>query len=354
MKKILVFLIMFALLLPSVYAVESIRGQDGKIVTIEHNVYDDLIVSGSQIIINGTIYGDLFAAGGEIIINGNIGGDAYIAGGNVIINGQIKGGLVIAAGHATITGRTDKIIAACGDLSTKGHTDKIIAAAGKVTMGPTSLVNRYAYISSGSFENQGVIKGELNLTTEELIQRGSVGSFKYQRSNIGGLGRAFFEGIRSIFTVFSILASIGMLVLGILIILLFPKPFFRVEKEVEKDPVLRTLIGFLLIIATIIALLILAVTIVGLPIVAIIGTLFLAALITSVLFVSYCTGNFITKKLNIKTSDVGIFIIGFVILTILKLIPVLGLIVNVVVVSLGFGAIFYTLKNNWNVITAKN
>lgn len=354
MKKLFVVLIMFALLLPSVYAVESIRGQEGKIVTIEFNVYDDLIVSGSQVIINGNVYGDLFAVGEEIIINGNVGGDAYIAGGNVIINGQIKGGLVMAAGRATVIGRTDKMIVACGELVTKGHTNKIIAAAGKITMGPTSLVNRYAFISSGSFENQGIIKGELNLRTEELMERGSVGSFNYKRSNIGSFGRVFFESIRSIFTIFSILASIGMLVLGILLIFLFPKLFFIVEKEVKKDPVLKTLVGFLFIIGTIIASFLLAVTIVGLPIAAIAGILFLAALITSVLFVSYSSGEFIAKRLNIKTSEVGIFVIGFVVITILKLIPVIGFFVNIVVVSLGFGAIVYAFKNSWNEITAKN
>ena len=50
----------------------------------------------------------------------------------------------------------------------------------------------------------------------------------------------------------------------------------------------------------------------------------------------------------------GIFILGFVILTVLKLIPILGFFVGLVVGSLGFGAIFYAIKNNWNVITAKN
>jgi hypothetical protein len=81
---------------------------------------------------------------------------------------------------------------------------------------------------------------------------------------------------------------------------------------------------------------------------------FIIALMTSGLFVSYCTGDFVTKRLNINTSEMGIFIIGFVILTVLKLIPILGFFVSLVVGSLGFGAIYYAVKNNWKVITAKN
>lgn len=158
----------------------------------------------------------------------------------------------------------------------------------------------------------------------------------------------------SLGAIFSILMALGMLVLGILLIHLFPKLFFTIEKEVEKDSIVRTIMGFLLIIATVIIGVILAVTVVGLPIATILGMFFIMALMVSGLFVSYCTGNFVAKRLNINTSEVGIFIIGFVILAVLKLIPTLGFFVSLIVGSLGFGAIYYTIKNNWNVITAKN
>lgn len=351
MKKMMTVLLLFALLLPSVYAVQNVNDQEGKVITIENDVNDDLFVSGDQVTVNGNINGDLFAAGGQVVVNGNVTGDAYVAGGNVTINGQITGGLIIGAGQATVSGKTGKILAGCGDLAIKGNTDKIIAAAGNVKIYPTSVVDRYAYISTGGFENQGTINGELNLSAEQLIEKGNVGTFNYQKSTAG---EDFSKGMKSLVGVFSILTAIGMLVLGILIIHLFPKLFFTIEKEVEKDTIVRTIIGFLLIIATVIVGVILAVTVIGLPIAAILGMFFIMALMTSGLFVSYCTGDFVTKRLNINTSDIGMFVIGFVILAVLKLIPVLGFFVGLVVGSLGFGAIFYAIKNNWNLITAKN
>lgn len=351
MKKIITILLLLALLLPSVYAAQNVNDQTGNAVTIDNDVNDDLFVSGDQVTVNGNINGDLFAAGGQVVVNGNVTGDAYVAGGNVTINGQITGGLVLGAGQATVSGKTGKILAGCGDLAIKGNTDKIIAAAGNVKIYSTSVVERYAYISTGGFDNKGTINGELNLSAEQLIEKGNVGTFNYQKSTVG---EDFSKGMRSLGAILSILGAIGMLVLGILLIHLFPKLFFTIEKEVEKDSIVRTIIGFLLIIATVIVGVILAVTVIGLPIAAILGTFFIIALMTSGLFVSYCTGNFVTKRLNINTSQIGIFIIGFIILAVLKLIPVLGFFVSLVVVSLGFGAIYYAVKNNWNVITAKN
>ncbi|KYC51098.1 MAG: hypothetical protein AMQ74_01167 [Candidatus Methanofastidiosum methylothiophilum] len=351
MKKLLIILLVFALLLPGIYAAQTINDETQKVVTIENDVNDDLFISGDKVIINGNINGDLFAGAGEVLVNGNVTGDAYIAGGNVTINGNVIGGLIVGAGQATISGNTGKIIAGCGDLAIKGNTDKIIAVSGNVKIYPTSTVQRYAYISTGGFENQGTILGELNLSAEQLIEKGNVGSFNYKKSTAF---QDFSKGIKSFFTVLSILTTLGILILGIIFIKLFPKLFFGLEKEVEKDYIIKTVVGFFLIIGAIIGLIILAVTMIGLPLALILGMFFIMALMISGLVVSYCTGNFVTKRLNFKTGELGIFIIGFAIIIILKMIPILGFIVGLVVVSLGFGSIFYAVKNNWKTITAKN
>ncbi|HQM94403.1 MAG TPA: hypothetical protein PLJ66_01805 [Methanofastidiosum sp.] len=352
MKMIMTVLLLFALLLPSVYAVQNINGEDGKVVTIDNDVNEDLFVSGDQVTINGNINGDLFAVAGEVVINGQVFGDAYIAGGNVTVNGQVTKGLVVGAGQATISGNTEKILAACGNLDVKGDTNKIVAAAGNVKIYPEVIVEDYAYIATGSFDNQGTIKGEVILTADQLVNKGSVeGPFEFQDTEFE---KDFTEGIKALVTIFSILATLGMLMLGILFIRFFPKLFFAIEKEIEKDTIVRTIVGFLLIIGAIIGLIILAVTIIGLPIALVLGMFFIIALVASTLFVSYCTGNFVANRLNFKTSEMGIFILGFVILAILQAIPVIGSLVGLVVTSLGFGAIFYTIKNNWNQITAKN
>jgi cytoskeletal protein CcmA (bactofilin family) len=351
MKKLLVILLVFALLLPGVYAVQTVNNPNGSVVTIEEDTHDDLFVSDEKVIINGNVNGDLFATGGEVIVNGNVTGDAYIAGGNITVNGQIAGELITAGGQATISGNTEKIIAFCGDLEIKGSTGKIVAMAGNVKIHSTSVVNRYAYIIAGTFDNHGTINGELSLTAEQLVSKGNVGSFNYQKSTAS---EDISKGIKAFFGIVSFLVTIGTLVLGLLFIKLFPKLFFTLEKEVEKDAIVKAIVGFFLIILTVIVLVVFAVTMIGLPIALALGMFFVLALMASGLIVSYCTGDFVTKRLNFKTGELGIFIIGFAIIAILKLIPILGMIVGLVVVSLGFGLIFYAVKNNWKVITARN
>ncbi len=351
MKRIIIALLLLTLLLPSVYAVQTVNDQKGEVVTIDNDVNEDLFISGNKVIINGNINGDLFAAAGEVVVNGQVNGDAYVVAGTVTVNGNITGELIVGAGQVTVSGDTEKILAGCGDLAIKGDTKKVVAASGNVRIYSTSVIEEYAYIATGTFDNQGTINGELVLTAEQLVNKGTVGSFNYTQTETS---KDFSEGMKAIATIFSILAAIGMLVLGILLIRFFPKLFFTVEKEVETDTIVRTIIGFLLIIAAVAVTIILAGTIIGLPIAAILGAFIFMAFMTSGLFVSYCTGNFVTKRLNINTSELGIFIIGFIILTVLNIIPVLGSFVGLVVTSLGFGAIYYAVKNNWNLITAKN
>ena len=217
------------------------------------------------------------------------------------------------------------------DLAVKGNTEKIIAFAGNVKIFPSSVVDGYAHIVAGEFENQGTIKGELKLSTEQLIEKGSVGSFDYtQRTARQGIS----QGIRSFITIISILASIGMFVLGVLLVHLFPKLFSAVENEMGKDTIVKTIVGFLLAILAVIVTVILALTLIGLPIAVIFEC---SNANSSYDFRAVCFPlhrKNCDQRLNINTSDIGIFIIGFVILVVLKLVPVLGFFVNLVTGSL--------------------
>ncbi|HIH03223.1 MAG TPA: hypothetical protein HA263_05035 [Methanoregulaceae archaeon] len=85
--------------------------------------------------------------------------------------------------------------------------------------------------------------------------------------------------------------------------------------------------------------LILLVTVVGIPI-AVIGWIFvIAGVMLAGLVVSLALGRLIAGKTGLGDNPYVLFIIGFVILNVLYLIPVLGGIVKFVAICLGFGAI---------------
>jgi hypothetical protein len=86
--------------------------------------------------------------------------------------------------------------------------------------------------------------------------------------------------------------------------------------------------------------------VVGLPIALIAALLLIVALMLTGTFVSYSLGKWIGSRLKLKYSDLVLFVIGFVILNILFLIPFVGWLASLISVSLGFGAMLYTCKRH--------
>ena len=78
---------------------------------------------------------------------------------------------------------------------------------------------------------------------------------------------------------------------------------------------------------------------VGFPVALIMGMLFIMALMPSCIFVSFAVGRKIVDlfKINLKFNDLLIFVLGFVILSLLFRIPYAGVSIVVVAVSSGFG-----------------
>ncbi len=81
------------------------------------------------------------------------------------------------------------------------------------------------------------------------------------------------------------------------------------------------------------------------------GMLFIIALMLSSLFVSFAVGRKIVDLFKVKTNDILIFVLGFIILNLLFRIPYAGVLIGIVAISLGFGAIIYALRKNWQSIT---
>jgi hypothetical protein len=117
-----------------------------------------------------------------------------------------------------------------------------------------------------------------------------------------------------------------------------------VDDEVRSSTLLKTFLGFVTIIASFIAILLVTVTVVGLPIAVISTLLIFAALMLSGTFVSFSLGKWIGERAKIKQSDLVYFIIGFVLLNVLCWLPLVGGLVSLISMSLGFAAILYATR----------
>ena len=109
--------------------------------------------------------------------------------------------------------------------------------------------------------------------------------------------------------------------------------------------------GFVLLIAGTVLILLVAVTIIGIPLAVIMTLLLVLAIMLSGLFVSFSFGRALFNMLKFKTSDMVVFLIGFLILNGLFYIPIAGGLIKLVAISLGFGAILYVFRTNWSALT---
>jgi hypothetical protein len=327
MKRLVLIALVLVFLLPHAQALQMLSGDQ---VSVDSPIDDDVFAAGGTVTINAPVSG-VVLAGGDIIINAPVSGDVFAAGGKIAVNSDVEG----------------KIVAAGGTIDLSGDAKNAVIAGGKVNIRPTTVISRDAVISGGSVSNAGTIVGNLTVRAENFYNTGSAGSVDFKKSE--GPQR-----LQQLMNVFSTLVTIGFFILGITLLRVFPAQFFSVEEEVRKSPVKNTVVGFLLILASVILIAVLAVTLVGFPIALIMGMLFIIALMLSNLFVSFAVGRAIVNAFKFETNDVLIFVLGFVILSVLFRIPYVGVLIGIVTLSSGFGAIVHAVRENWQSITARS
>ncbi len=327
-KSIIILLIISLLLLPS--SVEAVKMLSGDQVRVDSPIQDDIFAAGGAVDINAPVDGAVIA-GGNINISAPVNGDIFAAGGQISVNSDVKG----------------KIVAAGGNIDIKGNAKNVVIAGGNVNIHSSAFISRDAVISGGSVNNAGRINGNLTVRAENFQNTGSAGSVYFRKSE-------FSQSFRRVISTFRILITLGFLILGIILLKLFPAQFFKVEEEIRKSTLLKTVVGFVLIIVSTVVIILVAVTVIGLPVAAVMTMLFIIALMLSTIFVSFTVGKGILDQFKLKISDIWTFIIGFIILSLLFRIPYVGGLIQIVAVSLGFGAVCYALREVWQGITHRD
>ncbi len=320
-KSIIILLLIYLLLLPS--NAEAVKMFSGNQVSVDSPIQDDIFATGGIIDINAPVDG-VVIAGGNININAPVNGDIFAAGGQISVNSDVKG----------------KIVAAGGNIDIKGNARNVVITGGNVNIHSSALISRDAVISGGDVNNAGRINGNLTVRAENFQNTGSAGSVDFRK-------REFSQSFQRIITTFRILITLGFLILGIILLKLFPAQFFRVEEEIRKSTLLKIVVGLVLIIVSAVVIILVAVTVIGLPVAAVMGMLFIIALMLSTIFVSFTVGKKILNQFRLKGGDIWTLIIGFIILSLLFRIPYVGGLIQIAAVSLGFGAVCYALRAVW-------
>jgi hypothetical protein len=325
-------LILVPLVIPgSSFALQVISGNQ---ISIQEPVQDEVVIFGETVNIEAPVRGAIVFAN-IIYVNAPIEGDLFAAGGQVTINNDVSG----------------KIVAAGDIIDLRGKSTNAMLAANNMHFDPTSVINKDAYVVGGTVNNEGNISGKLLAMTDSFQNVGTIGNLEITSQD------SIMQDIEGWLSLFGILFVIGFAILGIILVKLLPNQFESVRLVMNKSIIKNTVVGFLLIIFFVVVIVLSAITVVGIPVSAFGVLILLIGLILSSLMVSFTLGKKILKLLGRKSSgninNISSFLIGFAILNLLYLVPIpyFGQIAQVIVTSMGFGAIYYTVRKSRSTIS---
>ena len=262
----------------------------GNIVKLQDEAFKDGYAAGSSVELNNvTVERDMFIAGQTITFDGVVGRNMYAGGSNITINGKVNGNLTVYGESITI-----------GDNAVITGTLKYDDEA-KIT------------ISDGATIGNKVVE-------------------KSNKSNVKVYKPTFMSKVKD-----RLFSLVNILVIGLLMMLLFPKLFENISKMDEKTILPNLGFGFLTLIAVPIACIFAMITIVGLSTGLVLLDLYIVFLYLSTVLTSYYLSNMFLSK-NIKNKYL-LFLIGAVALTILKLIPFIGTITSMCALFIGLGIV---------------
>ena len=332
----------------------------GEIVEISGTVNGDVYAAGGQVLVNGTINGDLMVAGGVVGIGGVVTQDVRAAGGNLVLTGEVGKNVTILGGSIELTEAAvinGSLVTAGGNVNVNTPVvGNIKAGVGNLTLSNDVGGKVEAGVVNLRVSSTASIGGDLVYFSEEdssISDTASIGGVVEKRAVPKMMREApnqkdvdnFFAGI-SVFTLMVSMAS--SLLLGLVIIHLFPNYTERVSKQISGNFVRSLGVGFLALIAAPIILILLFVTIIGIPIAVVLGMLLFIYLYVARIYAMYAFGSKLVSVTGTKLTNMKwVFVIGLVVYYILSLIPIIGGFVKMFVLLASFGAVLMSDRKMW-------
>lgn len=366
--------ILFSLLAFTIVACDGCRSQTEKrtrrVILSANEVHQGwYFAAGDEVLIEGTVNGDAYVAGGVVEVNGTINGDLLVGGGQVIVAGTVTDDIRAMGGTIRVSGKVGKDVSAAGGtvtiLRTSTINGNLLVGCGSLEV--TGTIGKEAKVASNDAELSGTVKGNVDFTGEYLSVR--------QGANIGGnvkarvgekehvqiadgtvhgnvdVSLAEMQHVTRILGYslwgfwLKIVWAVGLLLMGLLLVFLFPKFIKGIGSMVTQRPGESLLWGFLGLIVIPIVSVLLLVTVIGMPIGLLLLTLFLWILYLSQLSLGVVLGNrLFTLEGRTGWSLFWRLAVGVIIIQALTFIPYVRFFVNLASIIFGLGAILLMMK----------
>lgn len=334
LKKLSAIIFLFLLILPmavSAQAAESSAVAKDILrfapdLKIAEPITRDLLVAGGTIEIAEEVKGDVFVVGGTIIVNAPVAGDVRALGGKIIINSRVAGNIAAWAGELVI-GEKSQVA---------GSVD---AAAGKLVMAGDVLGD--VNIQAGEVEISGNIAGTLTYAARAINP-------EINKDLIGG--DLIFKQLKSqpkfsqFWLFLRLVALFGALVVGLVLVSIWPKSIRWAVGVSIANPVLDWLWGLGVLVLTPLIIVLLGLTIIGLPLALVLLALYLIAIYAAKILVGIVLGAYILGAIRGKHKINSIpllliMVIGVVVFWLIISIPIIGKIISLLGIIWGLGLI---------------
>lgn len=308
-------------------------GVGGEITVEEGETVSEVNAVGGAVVVHGTVTGDVSGAAGNVLITGTVGGDVNVATGNLRISGQIDGDVAAGAGSihledgATVDGDFDS---GAGEVTIDG------TIGGDARIGAETIRLGEAASIAGSLTYDGRLEGNQDAVAGDITRDRTLGP-----TSVGELQPLASWAI-------AVYAFVANLLLGAVLLALFPRFSGGVADRVTAEPLKTGLVGLGTLVAVPLSIVLLTVTIVGIPL-ALAGTLaFLFLAWIGLVYGRFALGMWIVS-LQGRDRIGGVdrqwvaLVLGLLLGGLLALVPFVGGLLNLLIFLLGLGAVLVGL-----------
>lgn len=291
--------------------------QTGGTVTVgpDETIDGDLEAFAGSVVVEGTVTGDLEAFAGNVEITGTVEGDVETAGGSVTVGegAQIGGSLSAGAGTVLVDGRVD------------GNAE---IGAEEIRIGPNADIR-----------GDLTYDGQLDRADGATVG-GTVAPSDDVEVNPGGPTFSLPAGT---FTTYGVLVN---LVAGAVLLVAFPRFSTSVADGIDADPLRTGAFGLLALVVVPVICVLLLLTVIGIPL-SIAGFLAYVFLVwAGALYGRFAVGRWLVGQLD-RDSRWLALLVGVLGIAVVKLVPIVGGLVEAAVVLVGLGALVLTLHDRY-------
>ena len=333
-----------------------------------------------------SIGGSELIAGGVAVLDEPVDGNAFAAGGRVEVRERIEKSAFVSGGDVTIAGSIGRnLFASGGDLHLEGEVEgKARVAGGRLRMSRQARIGGEASFAGGTIEIEGSIGGGLHAYGERIVVNGSVGGdaelagenirlgpdaritgrvVYRSRDDIvvdpaaqvaGGIAKSREEREwlrkfgRGATIVGGITVSLGMLLLGGVLVLGMPRFSREAAASIRRKPWQTIGLGCVMLIGVPFAIVILVVTLIGIPLALLLAFAYVALLMLGYLIAAIFLGDQALERIDAaKLGSVwwrALFLVLAVIaIAFVRQIPVVGGIACFILFLAGIGA--FTMRS---------